>query len=121
MASIVKLKEAHPPKSNFNGILVKKIIRTAALTQAATTTTKYESPEPEGTVSQSADVPQHRSSGEEYPEHGQVQEARLNRAREQMPRNWREAAMADEPVVTMSHTIRIRTKGSSAEDESSLW
>jgi hypothetical protein len=79
--------------------------------QAATTTTMYESPEPDRTVTQSPDLPQQRSSGEEHPEHGQVQEARLNRSRERMPRNWREAARADLPVVLMSHTVRIRTRG----------
>lgn len=91
--------------------LINKMLRTASLTQAATTTTTHESPEPEAKVTQSPDLPQHRSSGEERPEDHQVAEARLNRVRQQAPRNWREAAMADLPVVIMSHTIRIRTKG----------
>ena len=84
-----------------------RIIKTAAFVkQAATTTTEYESPEPEAKVTQSADLPQQRPSGEEHAEHDQIQEARLNRAR----RNWREAAMGDVPVVIMSKTVRIRTK-----------
>lgn len=82
-----------------------KNIKTAQFTQATTTTPTHDSREPEETVSQSADLPQQRPSGEERSEHDQIQEARLNRLR----RNWREAAMADLPVVIMSHTIRIRT------------
>ena len=60
-----------------------EIIKTVAFKLAATTTTKYESPE-----------------------HGQIQEARPSHLR----RNWREAAMADLPVVIMSKTIRFGTR-----------
>lgn len=69
--------------------------------------TVCESPEPEATVTQSADLPQQRPSGEEQTDHGQIQEARLNRLR----RNWQEAAMADLPVEVVSKTIRFKTKG----------
>jgi hypothetical protein len=93
---------------NFKGEeSTMKIIKSTALNYAATTNTEYDPSEPEAIVTQSPDMPQRRSSGDEHPEHRQIQEGRLNRLR----RNWREAAMADVPVVIMSKTIRFRTKG----------